>query len=364
MNRTIAAITLAVFTIVTGAGLVCAQINQEYIKAPEFSADSWINSSPLTLGTMRGKVLLIDFWDYTCVSCIRTFPYLQLWHRLYGPLGLVLIGVHTPEFEFARDPQLVAEAVKRFGLGFPVAVDNERRAWRAFHNEASPCQYLIDKDGMLAYSHCGEGDYADMERLIQQLLKKAHPELDFNSPRFTPHSDPSHGGAMCKEPTPEMYLGYIRADSLANADCYQQLVSAAYRPAATLPIDHFDIAGQWLAMPEDIKHAAGAAGNYDSLRLRYRAKSVYLIAGSDDGAAIDVLATQDGNSFSTDTRGANLKVRVDGQSYLPIGPKRVYYLVENRSFGEHVLELRLSRAGASFYAFSFGGSCEAPFDHR
>jgi thiol-disulfide isomerase/thioredoxin len=115
------------------AALAGAQVNEEHVQAPQISAEVWINSPPLALGGLRGKVVLVDFWQYTCISCIRTFPYLRLWNRLYGPLGLVVIGVHTPEFTFAKDPQRVAQAVKRLGLKFPVAVDSDRRIWKAFH---------------------------------------------------------------------------------------------------------------------------------------------------------------------------------------------------------------------------------------
>ena len=359
-TRTLAPIALAVAAM---AALALAQVNEEYIQAPEISAQQWINSPPLALGKLRGKVLLIDFWQYTCIGCIRTFPYLKLWNRLYGPLGLVVIGVHTPEFNFDQDPQLVAEAVKRFSIEFPVAVDSDRRIWRAFHNEGLPYGYLIDKDRRVEYSRCGEGDNAAFERLIQQLLKQARPALDFSAARFIPRADQS-SNVKCKEPTPETYLGFVRADRLANPEGYEQLASSSYRAVDKLPLDQFDLSGQWSAMPESLNHADASAGGYDSLRLRYRAKSVYLVAGSDDGRPVPVVVTQDGTPIGPESRGADIQLLADGQSNLPIAGKRIYYLVENRSFGEHVLDLRVSQRGGSFYSFSFGGSCEPAFDHR
>lgn len=156
MNKNTAAIC-AILLMLSHPIPAWAQITEEHVEAPEISAKVWINSPPLTLGKLRGKVVLIDFWEYTCINCIRTFPYLRRWNQLYGPLALVIIGVHTPQFTFARNPQRVAEAVKRFGFTFPVAVDSDQCIWRAFHNDSWPAKYLIDKDGRLEYSHVGEG---------------------------------------------------------------------------------------------------------------------------------------------------------------------------------------------------------------
>ena len=147
--------------------------------APKLAAKVWINSPPLTLEQLRGKIVLIDFWEYTCINCIRTFPYLRRWNQLYAPDGLVVIGVHTPEFEFARNPRNVGDAVKRFGFTFPVAVDSDYAIWNAFQNQAWPADYLIDKDGKIAFIHFGEGDYGTFEVEIRKLLKQANPKLDF-----------------------------------------------------------------------------------------------------------------------------------------------------------------------------------------
>jgi thiol-disulfide isomerase/thioredoxin len=363
MNRALT--TLAAIGLIVGlAAPARAQINEEQMQAPAISADAWINSPPLALDGLRGKVVLVDFWDYTCIGCLRVLPYLRLWNRLYGPMGLVTIGVQTPEFAFAEDPNQVSEAVKRLGIIFPVAVDSGRRIWTAFPNEGLPCEYLIDKDGRVEYSHCGETDNSQFERLIQQMLKQANPKLDFSAARFNPRPDNQAADAKCLDPTPETYLGYLRVENLANPDGYQQLVAASYQPLTKLPLDQFDLSGQWLAMPENVNPAATSAGNYDSLRLNYRAKSVYLVAGTDDGRVIPVAITQDGRSVAPGSRGADMKAEANGQTYLPIGAKRMYYLVENRGFGEHLLDLRLDRPGGWFYAFAFGGNCEASPDGR
>jgi len=139
--------------------------------APDFGATVWFNSPPLSLARLRGKVVLVDFWEYTCINCIRTFPYLRRWNALYAPSGLIIIGVHTPEFAFAKNPANVENAVRRFGFSFPVALDNDETIWNAFHNAAWPADFLIDEDGRIAYMHMGEGDYGDTELAIRRLLK-------------------------------------------------------------------------------------------------------------------------------------------------------------------------------------------------
>jgi thiol-disulfide isomerase/thioredoxin len=362
MNKTTAALW-ALLLALSCPSWAAAQITEEHIQAPEISADVWINSPPLTLGELRGKVVLLDFWEYTCINCIRTFPYLWRWNRLYGPLGLVIIGVHTPEFAFARDPKNVADAVQRFGFKFPVAVDSDSRIWHAYHNDSWPAKYLIDKDGGLEYSYAGEGEYAEFERLIQQLLKQANPKLDFSAVRYQPAPEAPGSGAVCRDATPETYLGFTHADGLANPEGYQQLTAASYKPVAALALDKFDVSGQWLAMPENVKHVGTPSGS-DDLRLHYRGKSVYLVAGSDDGRVVAVSVTQDGKPLAQNSWGANIKPGAGGTTYLPVAGKRMYYLASNPHFGEHVLDLEISQPGVSFYSFTFGDNCETAFDHR
>lgn len=167
---------------------------------------------------------------------------------------------------------------------------------------------------------------------------------------------------MSREATPETYLGFMRADHLANPEGYQQLTAATYKPVPALALDHFNVSGQWLAMPENVKHV-GTPPNSDHLRLHYRAKSVYLVAGSDNGRVIPVLLTQDGKPLARSSRGTDV-TGADGQTYLPVAGKRMYYLVDNPRFGGHVLDLQVSQPGGSFYSFTFGDDCETAFDHR
>ena len=332
--------------------------------APDFQTKVWLNSTPLTLKELRGKVVLIDFWEYTCINCIRTFPYLRRWNALYGPLGLVVIGVHTPEFDFAKDPARVADATRRFKFTFPIAVDSDRRIWDAFNNDAWPAKYLIDKDGRIAYSHLGEGDYAEFERHIQQLLKEANPKLTFASAKFDIPADSREGGGVCQEATPETYLGFTRGDRIANQDGYKPLTEAAYQDPGNLMANEYALSGRWLAAPEYVRHV-GSSTNLgdDYLDLKYRAKTVYLVAGSDDGSPKPLYVTEDGKPLPKDSRGVDVKIDSSGRTYIELGAKRMYYVVNNPHFEQHTLRLSATAPAISLYSFTFGNECENAFDH-
>ncbi|SAL04909.1 redoxin domain-containing protein [Caballeronia arationis] len=168
--KTVAALTVfAAVAATSGAAIAGTPANTK--AAPEFTGiETWINSDPLTLSQLRGKVVLVDFWTYSCINCIHTLPQVQSWNQKFKDQGLVVVGVHTPEFPFERDTGNVKTAVKRFGITFPVAQDNRYATWRAYDNQYWPAFYLIDKKGQVAYSHFGEGDYAQTENAIKALL--------------------------------------------------------------------------------------------------------------------------------------------------------------------------------------------------
>jgi len=332
--------------------------------APDFQCKVWLNSPPLTLRELRGKVVLIDFWEYTCINCIRTFPYLRRWNELYGPLGLVVIGVHTPEFDFAKDPARVADAAKRFKFTFPIAVDSEREIWAAFDNNAWPAKYLIDKDGRIAFSHLGEGDYAEFERHIQELLKEANPKLTFAGPKFDIPADTREAGGVCQEPTPETYLGFARGERIANQDGYQPLKEIVYRDPGALMANEYALSGRWLAAPEFVRHVESAKEpGEDYLDLNYRAKAVYLVAGSDDGSVKSLYVSEDGKPLPKESRGADVKSDSAGRTYIALAAKRMYYVVNNPHVAQHTLRLSATAPGVSLYSFTFGNDCENPFDH-
>lgn len=242
------------------------EIEKGKVHAPEIG-QTWVNSAPLALRDLRGRVVLVDFWDYTCVNCLRTLPYVVEWHRRYAQKGLAVVGIHAPEFTFARSQELVNEAMRRFGIEYPVVLDNGYLIWQAFANKCWPAKYLVDKDGYIRFFHFGEGDYAGTELAIQSLLREANPGLEFPPP-MEPLRDTDRLGAACYRTTPELYLGFRRG-RLGNSGGFQNLpsdVEAAapgeHRPAAkyVLPekveADVFYLNGAWQAGPESVRAAA------------------------------------------------------------------------------------------------------------
>src|SRR4051794_3910239 len=184
------------------------RIDKGRVRVPEIGR-VWLNSPPLNMRQLRGRVVLVDFWDYTCVNCIRTLPYIQAWHERYKDLGLTVIGVHTPEFTFAQYESNVDRAVREFGLTYPIVIDSDYELFKLFANRAWPSKYLIDKDGYVRYMHMGEGGYQESEATIQDLLREANPNLAL-PPLMEAVRGEDRAGAVCYAASPELYLGHRR----------------------------------------------------------------------------------------------------------------------------------------------------------
>jgi thiol-disulfide isomerase/thioredoxin len=349
-----------------GAGIGRAAIARVGAPAPNFACDPCLNHAPFKLSGLRGKVVLVDFWEYTCINCIRTFPFLRRWDRLYRPLGLVIVGVHTPEFEFGKNPERVADATRRFGFDFPVAVDSDYKIWYAFHNEGWPADYLIDKNGNVAYMHLGEGEYGYFEQKIQELLKQANPALDFSQAKYRipAGENVELGGGVCMRATPETYLGFAHTMNIANAGGEHRDAEFDYAAPSDIPLDDFALDGRWLATAEYVRDSPDGKSQGGSITLHYRAKSVYLVAGSDDTKPRRLYVTQDGVPLPADARGVDVRTAADGRTYVDLGAKRMYYVVSNGEFGGHLLKLVASKPGISLYSFTFGNNCENKFAHR
>jgi thiol-disulfide isomerase/thioredoxin len=180
------------------------------VRAPEFPASvSWIQGGPLRMSELRGRPVLIDFWDYTCVNCLRTLPYVKEWDRRYSPLGLTIVGVHAPEFSFARESSNVLRAVREQGLLYPIVLDNDYAVWQAYTNRYWPAKYLIDGEGYLRGYHHGEGAYRQIEEALQGLLRESFPQLLLPGV-MDPVRDEDEPGAVCYRVTPEIYTGFQR----------------------------------------------------------------------------------------------------------------------------------------------------------
>ncbi len=285
--------------------------------APDFTGIShWVNSRPMTLRQLRGKVVLVDFWTYSCINCLRTLPHLKAWYASYARDGLVIVGVHTPEFAFEHSLSNVREATQRFGVRYPVALDNRYATWNAYANQYWPAEYLIDKRGHVRRAHFGEGEYAHTERLIRTLL-------GVKAGGMTHVRDTTPKELM----TPETYLGAARIRNYAGPPI-QAGSETTYHFPATLGQNELAYAGQWTIDEERAVPHEGAR-----LRLHFFARKVFLVLGGHGSVRVLV----NGRSLRT--------VRVTSD--------RLYTLVDWPREREAILELRFT-PGISAYAFTFG----------
>lgn len=259
-----------------GCGMFSRQENEESF-APELDgALTWINSTPLRLQELRGKVVLLDFFEYSCVNCIRTFPYLKEWQRRYGDHGLVIIGVHSPQYGFSMDPLHVNAGVKRFGLTYPVAVDSNLKIAEAYQNRFWPHKILIDRAGHVRYEHTGEGAYAETERMIQQLLHEIDRFKTFPPP-MSPLRDIDKPGVVCYPITPELYLGLTRG-KLGNAVDVKTNGPVVYEMPEQPEEGRVYAAGEWENQSEYLRHTRDTDDLIDFIALRYRATEVNVVA--------------------------------------------------------------------------------------
>jgi thiol-disulfide isomerase/thioredoxin len=289
----------------------------DYGPAPPLHPDGiWINSRPLTLAQLRGKVVLVDFWTYSCINCLRTLPHLEAWYAAYHRRGLDVIGVHTPEFAFEHVASNVRAAVKRLGIRYPVLQDNRYRTWNAYANEYWPAEYLIDRRGHVRHVMFGEGDYSGTERVIRELLGTAGAHA-------RPVADTTPNG----EQTPETYLGYARIARYVGSRLVDDR-PAGYRFARSLPADELSYAGRWTVEADRIVAGRGAR-----LRLHFHARDVYVVLGG-HGA---VRAFVDGRPLRT----------------LTVDADRLYTVRAADRMADGTLELRFS-PGVSGYSFTFG----------
>jgi cytochrome c biogenesis protein CcdA/thiol-disulfide isomerase/thioredoxin len=305
--------------------------------APEFTGiDHWLNSNPLTMAGLRGKVVLIDFWTYSCINCIRTLPYVEGWYQEYASAGFVVVGVHTPEFAFEHDTANVAAAVSRFGITYPVAQDNEYATWTAYSNEYWPADYLFDASGHLRSSHFGEGDYNQTESDIRTLLAEAGKSA---LPSAAP---PAAAPPFVAGETPETYIGTERAVSFASP----QTASAGanrYTFPNPLPDDDFAVSGTFDFQPQYA--TATAAG--DQLEISFRARDVYLVAAADSPvlATVEVIGVT--GSVSTEDVAAG--------GSMTVGTARLYHVVHLPAAARGTVVITFNSAGVRCYAFTFGG---------
>ncbi|ABB05714.1 cytochrome c biogenesis protein DipZ [Burkholderia lata] len=313
-------------------------------------AVQWLNSPPLTAAGLRGKVVLVDFWTYSCINCLRTLPYTTAWARKYAPYGLVVIGVHAPEFAFERDIGNVKKAVHDLGIDYPVAIDNGYSIWRAFGNEYWPAHYFIDAQGRIRHHHFGEGEYAQSERAIQSLLAEAgHPEA-LNVPLGLAGA-PAKGALAAADAadvrSPETYVGYARAESFTSPGGAVRDAAHRYDAPAHPDLNDWGLAGTWQVGAERASLDAPSG----RIVYRFHARDLHLVLGPGaNGQPVRFRVTIDGaapgNAHGTD---------VDAQGYGTVTGQRLYQLVRQPgAIADRTFAIEFLDPGVNAYAFTFG----------
>ncbi|CAI0996282.1 thiol-disulfide oxidoreductase [Serratia quinivorans] len=309
-------------------------------------AVQWLNSPPLTTESLRGKVVLVDFWTYSCINCLRTLPYVKAWAEKYRDQGLVVIGVHAPEFAFERDIGNVTKEAKKLGIDYPIAIDNNYSIWRAFNNQYWPAHYFIDASGHIRYQHFGEGDYSQSERVIQELLRQAGAKNISSTVSQVAGQGVEQAAGNQAGISPETYLGYARAENFASGKAEQDMV-ARYGVPANLPLNDWGLAGNWTVGGENVTLNAPNG----RIIYRFHARDLHLVLGPvSGGKPVAFKVTLDGKAPG-EMHGAD--IAPDGRGV--VTDQQLYQLIrQNDGAGEHTFSIEFEQAGVAAYAFTFG----------
>jgi len=314
---------------------------------PLLGAVAWLNSPPLSNADLHGKVVLIDFWTYSCINCLRELPYVKAWAAKYGPAGLVTIGVHTPEFAFERVVGNVQKATKDLGVTYPVAVDSNYKIWGAFHNQYWPALYFIDASGTIRHHHFGEGEYDESERIIKQLLREAGAKNVAMGLTDVSAQGVEAAASNLYQISPETYVGYARAEHFASPQSVSKDHAAAYTVPARLSADQWALGGNWKVTAE------GAQLLQPGGRIVYRfnGRDLHLVLGpTQEGRGVHFKVRLDGQAPG-DNKGAD--VAADGSGV--VTEQRLYQLIRVAHPGdEHMVEIEFQDAGVEAFAFTFG----------
>ncbi|MBK9170881.1 MAG: redoxin family protein [Bryobacterales bacterium] len=315
------------------------KLDSRSVRCPDFqelSPANWLNSSPLAMGELRGRVVLVDFWDYTCINCIRSLAYIRGWQERYAASGLTVIGVHTPEFAFARDAAAVRRGLDELRVTYPVVLDNDTRIWKAFANRAWPSRYLVDGSGYLRHRRSGEGGYQETERAIRHLLGQDEDD----TPLIAEAAVPSD------EATPELYLGWKRGQPANEGGFAAEQCSRYDLPDhLTLFDDGVELGGLWVSREEYCQVAGSGPDDPSRLRVNYCARGVHLVAApADDGLPGRLGITAAPELYGDD---------VQQGGFIDVTRPRLYSLITCEENHLGMFELVSASRGLRLYALSF-----------
>ena len=316
-----------------------------YKHAPELvGIADYVNTTPEELNDMiKDKVVLYDIWTYSCINCIRTLPYVTAWNEKYADDGLLVIGIHSPEFEFEKNLNNVQSAVEKYGITYPVVLDNDHQTWKAFDNRYWPRKYITDSEGYIRYDHIGEGAYDQTEKVIQQLLEERANLLGINVASAELLMDLEEFQHTSFR-TPELYFGYKFAagrNQLGNSEGFHPNEIVSYSIPEQLTRDYFYLEGQWENLEDGMKLVHGKG----LIHLPYFAKSVNIVASETSNLKILI----DGKPISTELAGADVN-----NSLVHVSEPRLYNLISSKNPENHLLSIEANSPGFEIFTFTFG----------
>lgn len=324
-------------------------LNGNGADAPDFQGIAdWENSKPLSLSSLRGKVVLVDFWTYSCINCQNTFPYLRRWYQAYKDQGLVIVGVHSPEFEFEKSVANIRQAIKHYDVTWPVAVDSNMATWNAYGNQYWPAEYFVDKAGKLRHSHFGEGEYDKTEKVIRGLLGEAGHTVG-----------PAGADAGAQPQGPRTAELYAAADRGFDVPAARAGVAFDYKDPGPDAQGHRQKNaifwnGLWNIGLEYAEHARASNPGQDYTALDYQATTVVMVAAN-AGAPVKTYVTLDGKEIPNSDAGPDIKYDAAGRSYVQVDRSDLYTLLKHPSFQAHTLVVSPTGAGFRLFTFDFNG---------
>ena len=314
---------------------------------PLTGATQWLNSKPLSSDMLHGKVVLVDFWTYSCINCLRTLPYLKAWDEKYRDQGLLIIGVHAPEFAFEKDPHNVEQAIHDLGITYPVALDNQYSIWNAYSNKYWPAHYLIDAHGKMRHQHFGEGAYQETEQMIQTLLKESHQGILATGDQLVQVAGTgATASATDLEHSPETYLGFARQRNFASPEAIKQDIAGQYTVPSSFKLNQWGLTGQWRISAESaqLQNAGG------SISFRFFGRDLHLVLGSRNSEPVRFKVTLDGL-----VPGADHGSDIDAQGNGVVKQQRLYQLIRQKGkIAVHTFRIEFPDGNIEAFAFTFG----------
>ena len=325
-------------------------IMPQTVRARELLGDFWFNSEPVPIAAHRGQVVLLFFWDYSCAGCLRMLPYVTEWEKRYAPFGLVTVGVHTPRYAFGKNPGGVQRAVTREGVRFPVVMDNESLIAMQYECRALPEIILVDKDGFIRYRNAGDGNPSAVEHALQALLYNAGIGAVLPIV-MDPLRESERPGAVCYRPTPELFAGYLRG-SIGNVEGYVPESVLSYTDPGIYMDGRLYADGDWRSERECFRMARDTEREGQIL-AGYQGLDVRGVLEPEGEKTAEITVRQD-NEFLGENRGEDVRLDRRGRSYVVVDEPRLYNLVRNREYGEHVIRLSGGKHRFAVYGFAFG----------